>query len=344
LAMFHMSNDSGLFATAEDIQASGQPTSPGEWATTDVLPSEIRVPLYEAKMVHHFDHRWTTFDRGKEHPVPLDKKRSSSFEPMPRYWVPQGEVADRLQGKSWSRKWLLGWRDIVGSEGRTLIPCVCPSVGVGDKFLLALSPVSPELNAALYGCLCSLVCDYVAKQKVGGSSLKNFVFKQLAVIPPSFYTSVHLDFIVPRVLELSYTSYSMRPFAQDLGYAGEPFLWNADRRALLKSELDAWYARAYGLTRDELCYILDPSDVMGAKYPSETFRVLKKIEIKLHREYRTRRLVLEAWDRIERGDLPCPEPYDRNSATASTQTVQQQRKGNVANGQGQLLFAEEPAH
>ena len=54
----------------------------------------------------------------------------------------------------------------------------------------------------------------------------------------------------------------------------------------------------YGLTRDELRYILDPADVIGADYPSETFRVLKNNEIRQFGEYRTRRLVLEAWDRL----------------------------------------------
>ena len=63
--------------------------------------------------------------------------------------------------------------------------------------------------------------------------------------------------------------------------------------------LDAWYARLYGLTRDELRYILDPSDVMGDDYPSETFRVLQKNEMREFGEYRTQRLVLEAWDHIE---------------------------------------------
>lgn len=62
---------------------------------------------------------------------------------------------------------------------------------------------------------------------------------------------------------------------------------------------DAFYARAYGLTRDELRYNLDPADVKGPEYPSETFRVLKKKETRHHGEYRTRRLVLEAWDRME---------------------------------------------
>jgi hypothetical protein len=62
--------------------------------------------------------------------------------------------------------------------------------------------------------------------------------------------------------------------------------------------LDAWFARAYGLTRDELRYILDPKDVHGADFPSETFRVLREKEEKQLGEYRTRRLVLEAWDRL----------------------------------------------
>ena len=95
----------------------------------------------------------------------------------------------------------------------------------------------------------------------------------------------------------------MAPFARDLGYDGSPFLWNEVRRAQLRAQLDAWYAHAYGLSRDELRYILDPADVRGPDYPSETFRVLKKNEIAKYGEYRTARLVLQAWDRMERGEL-----------------------------------------
>jgi hypothetical protein len=95
----------------------------------------------------------------------------------------------------------------------------------------------------------------------------------------------------------------LRPFANDLGYKGEPFRCDADRRAILRAELDAYYAQLYGLTRDELRYILDPSDIYGEGYPSETFRVLKERETKEFGEYRTRRLVLESWDRLEAGEL-----------------------------------------
>ena len=36
----------------------------------------------------------------------------------------------------------------------------------------------------------------------------------------------------------------------------------------------------------------------GPEFPGETFRVLKNNEMKKCGEYRTRRLVLEAWDRL----------------------------------------------
>ena len=67
----------------------------------------------------------------------------------------------------------------------------------------------------------------------------------------------------------------------------------------LHSDFGAFHACAYALNRDNLRYILDPADVKGPDYPSETFRVLKEKEIRQHGEYRTRRLVLEAWQRME---------------------------------------------
>ena len=143
-----------------------------------------------------------------------------------------------------------------------------------------------------------MVLDYVCRQKIGGIHLKFNTFNQLPILPPSAYDEAALAFIVPRVLELTYTSHSMAPFARDLGYEGPPFAWDEDRRAHLRAELDAWYALAYGLTRDELRYVLDPKDVMGENYPSETFRVLQNNEMKKYGEYRTRRLVLAAYDEL----------------------------------------------
>ena len=121
--------------------------------------------------------------------------------------------------------------------------------------------------------------------------------KQLALLPPSAYQDADLEVIVPRVLELTYTAEDLRPWAEDLGYQGDPFPWDPDRRRILRAELDAYYAHLYGLTRDELRYILDPADVEGPDYPSETFRVLKQKELKEHGEYITARLILDAYSR-----------------------------------------------
>jgi hypothetical protein len=169
--------------------------------------------------------------------------------------------------------------------------------GFGDKFLL-MFPAYPKHAIALIGALNSLTLDYCARQKLVGTSFKYFLMKQLPVLPPSAFSSNDFAFIQRRVLELTYTSHSMASFAGDFGYDGPPFAWDENRRAQLRAELDAWYARAYGLKRDELRYILDPADVKGLDYPSETFRVLKKNEIARFGEYRTARLVLAAYDEL----------------------------------------------
>jgi hypothetical protein len=260
-------------------------------------------------MVNIFDHRWNDFRPDNSgNPAfaepSIENKADPSFEPAPRYWVPEQEFHSRMRGRPWSRQWLFGWRNITNTTNeRTIIAAFLPYTAVGNTFHVLFVDAAPELCACFVALLGTVVFDFVARQKLGGTHLTIEVAKQLPVLPPPAYTPADLAFIVRRVLELTYTSHSMAPFARDLGYDGPPFPWEEDRRAQLRAELDAWYARAYGLTRDELRYILDPRDVMGSSYPSETFRVLKSNELRRYNEYRTARLVLAAWDALERGDL-----------------------------------------
>ena len=286
MRMLDMSNDSHLFADQ---------------------PAPDRLPLYEAKLIHQFDHRWATYmPDGNSRDLTLAEKQNPNTQITPRYWVSKTEVMARLQDKGWTRQWLMGWRDITNATNeRTVIASVVPQLGVGNKvplFLLSSEVVSTQA-AAILGNLSALVFDFTARQKVGGTTLNYFYIKQFPVLPPERYTEADLAFIVPRVLELTYTARDLAGWAQDLGYHGEPFPFDPDRRATLRAELDAYYARLYGLTRDELRYILDPADVMGEDYPSETFRVLKNKELREYGEYRTQRLVLEAWDKLTTGEL-----------------------------------------
>jgi hypothetical protein len=213
------------------------------------------------------------------------------------------ELAERCLEQSCPR-WLMGWRDITNATNeRTVIASLMPLVGVGHTMPLVFTEIVGLKAAALLGNFCSLVLDFCARVKVGGTHLTYGYLKQFPVLPPDRYTEGDLAFIVPRVLELTFTAHDLSGWAQDLGYNGPPFAFDPDRRAVLRAELDAYYARLYGLTRDELRYILDPADVMGDDYPSETFRVLKNGELREFGEYRTQRLVLKAWDRLESGDL-----------------------------------------
>ena len=61
-----------------------------------------------------------------------------------------------------------------------------------------------------------------------------------------------------------------------------------------------WAHEVFGLTRDELRYVLDPDNLVGEGSGVETFKALRNREKRQLGEYRTQRLVLEAWDRFER--------------------------------------------
>ena len=325
--LFNMTSDSALFRTARELAEAGFVHEGTDWVCSNQRPSQgglaakgadggslpladsgmgitRYVPLYEAKMIHQFDHRWAGYDEDGESSADLGQteKQNPTCEPVPRYWVPETELDERLTAKGWSRGWLMGWRDITSAHVfRTVIATVFPRVGVGHTLPLMLfdSDRHSKSLSGLTANLCALSLDFAARHKVGGTHLTFFIYQQLPILPPTFYTEPHLAFLVPKVLELTYTSHALAPFARDLGYEGPPFAWDEEHRAHLRADLDAFYARAYGLTRDELRYILDPTDVKGPDYPSETFRVLKEKEVRQYGEYRTHRLVLTAWDRME---------------------------------------------
>jgi very-short-patch-repair endonuclease len=316
------------------------------------------LPLYEAKMIWHYDHRYGTYEGVRDRsstqlPTPDEHQHADPhFLVQPWYWVPAEEVQDRLG--EWQRGWLLGFRDVARStDERTAIFSLLPRVGVGHTMPIVLTG---EISAIHLSCFLAnlnvLIFDWALRQKIGGTHLTFFILRQLPVLPPDAYTAEDLRFIVPRVLELTYTSWDMKPFADDVwreadeglravirphpptpspaalgeGIPFPPFTWNEERRAILRAELDAYYARLYGLTRKQLRYILDPADLTereledildpreevadpldpagyatraaASTFPGETFRVLKEKEIRQYGEYRTRRLVLEAWEKL----------------------------------------------
>ena len=73
----------------------------------------------------------------------------------------------------------------------------------------------------------------------------------------------------------------MVPFARDLGYAGDPFVWNDDRRLQLRAKLDAVFFHLYSVTdRDDIRYIYS------------TFPIVKRQETAAYSKYHSRDLCL----------------------------------------------------
>jgi hypothetical protein len=170
----------------------------------------------------------------------------------------------RLETQEWRSGWLFAFREITNSTNeRTAISAILPRTAVSHTATLLFSRRHIREITCLLANLNSIPLDFCARQLLGGTHLTLSIIKQLPIFDPSFYTDARLGFIAPKVLELTYTSNSLAPFARELGYDGPPFAWDEDRRAGLRADLEAFYARAYGLSRDELRYILDPADVKG---------------------------------------------------------------------------------
>ena len=66
------------------------------------------LPLREAKMAHHFDHRWVTFEGGQWRELTEAERGDPDYQPLPREWVPQQAVTERLAESGWDADWLLG--------------------------------------------------------------------------------------------------------------------------------------------------------------------------------------------------------------------------------------------
>jgi hypothetical protein len=290
-SMLHMGTASELFATSRE---------------PDYLP------VYESKMFNQFNHRFASYHTLSEGQrahmlpeTPVGSLRNPTFTITPCYYVPALEVHARLDGKV-DREWLIASRRIT-SAGliRTSICTVLPLVGGSDSItLITTTKHIPVELATFVAMLNSFAFDFCTRQKQAGANLSFFLLHQLPVVPFE-KVSQHapwqkliglLQWISDRVLELTYNSWDLEPFAIDCGYSGPPFRWDEERRFLLRCELDAAYFHLYGITRDDVDYIM------------ETFPIVKRNDMKQYGDFRTKLMILDIYDRMQQA-MDTGEPY-----------------------------------
>lgn len=276
MSMLHMANDSSEFKPSDEL--------------------EDPQPLYEAKYVHHFTHRLGTFE-GKtpgsgdtELPRPSAAQLADPhYEIQPRYWIERKLANDLLAEKS-DAEWLLGFRDIAkATDERTLIASAIPRFGAGHTLPVVLS--RRPLHG-LHAIFSSFILDFVARQRIAGAHMTFTTMRQLPVPTPDSLSEMApwdretaIDgWLLARTAELTATTYSMTGYLSGTEYAGPPFLWDSDRRRVLRAEIDAAMLIIYGMQRDDVDYVMSE------------FRIVKRKDEASFGEFLTKRVILEAYD------------------------------------------------
>ena len=233
--------------------------------------------------------------------------------------------------------WLMGWRDITNSTNeRTVVASMFPFSGVSNK--LPELATDSEYAVLLPALLSSLACDFSTRFKIGGTSLNFFIAEQIPVLPPetlerpvSWDSDTSLrDWLLPRILELTYTTWDLKPFAADCGWDGPPFRWDVERRFLLRCELDAAFFHLYlpaeedgdwlpahrsnGCPHDETHEQLAelkphfPTPRDAVAYILDTFPIVRRKDEANHGEYRTKYTILDIHNAMQ-ASIATGEPY-----------------------------------
>lgn len=276
---FNMSNDSGLFVDKTRLAGI-------EKGKDDFLP------LYESKFIFQFNHRFATFSENAEDgtsELSLADLQNPNVRIESRYWLARNILKSRFPGN-----WFFGYRMITNATNeRAAVAAIIPERPCAHSFSI-VEDLSATNALVLLGCVNSFAYDYAARQKIAGTNFSHWIWHQLPIPTaeqisancPWRKTNSHKDWLLPRVLELTYTAWDLEVFAQDCGWSGPPFRWDEERRFQLRCELDAAFFHLYGLNRDDTAYILD------------TFPIVKRRDEEKFGTYRTKDRILELYDAL----------------------------------------------
>ncbi len=200
--------------------------------------AEGRLPLYEGKMIHQFEHKFAE----------------------PRYWVDEKEGRKAVIGKKGEdvgqkldyQRYRLGFRDVAASTNeRTMIATVLPpkifcphTMSLENVNQSSLTQKERLFLVALFN---SYLVDYLIRQRITAHLSFFFIYN----IPVPRITNKD---IVTRAAKLICTTPEFDDLAKEIGI--KTGVTNPEERAEIRAELDAMVAHLYGLTFEEFQHIL----------------------------------------------------------------------------------------
>lgn len=270
--MFDMTNDSEKFWTYKALEAEGAyPESGGRWRKGE----RIWLPLLEGKMIWHFDHRAASIAINPENTYRAayaiaaqeSDKKNPFFATNSQFFIEVEAIYE-----AGMQHYALGFRDVTNpTDHRTVDAAIVPHRFAGNTLPII---IAEKHCASTYSLLCAnfnaLCFDYISRQKVQKNHLNWYIVEQLPVVGRADYErrfgdKTAAEIVADHVLRLTYTAWDMEPFARDLGYEGDPFVWDETERRQLRARLDALYFHLYGVT--------DPDDV---RYILSTFPIVER--------------------------------------------------------------------
>jgi hypothetical protein len=303
IQMFNITSDSDKLLTEFELKSKGYyPINNCKWKKGD----EIYTPLFEGKMIQAYDHRAAkvivnpnNLNRpGQPQNTILEEYQDVNYCAVPQYWIDEKE----LKLPKWIN-YFLGYKRIGSPTNfRTFIASFVPRSACEVNFsnLIPDETINNSKEYSYYSPLLlanlnSLIFDFITRQKLQGQTLNWYIVEQLPIIPADLYknplgNTIISDLIKENVLHLTYTAWDMQSFAIDLGYEGEPFIWDEEDRLHRKCKLDALFFNLYEISEEDANYILS------------TFPIVKRNDIEKYGKYRTKDLILAYMKALRTGD------------------------------------------
>ncbi|MDR0966387.1 MAG: hypothetical protein LBM75_07805 [Myxococcales bacterium] len=241
---FHMTNDSKLFILREKAEEAGYRADEyGRWIGPD---GDVLLPLYEGRMIGQFDFSKKGWVSGKGRSavwrdIPWEKKVIE-----PQFLMRQADYRKRFEPRAFK---LVMMNISSATNARSMLTSIVPDYPANHA-LATLTPSCEAFIAPLEATSNSTTFDWSMRLRLGGLNVSWFVLEESPL--PHLARS---DCLWP-ANSLSAIAPALAPLTlQNKRLAQTPH-----ERLRLRSILDAIVAALYGLSRDDLRWILRDCD------------------------------------------------------------------------------------
>jgi hypothetical protein len=199
--------------------------------------------MLEGKNIHQFTHQW------KE-------------APTPRYTINEEDITSNVKPENiYHKNYWMTYR-LVGrsTDQRTFISTIIPPGYVCGNSLAIIRLENLKQLCYLCGVMNSFVIDYFIRQKVS-ANINMFYFLETPV--PRISSGKLFDEIVKKTAQLVATTPEFDQLKKELGISHG--LTDENDRLLARAQLDVAVAKLYGISKEDLAYILDGFPIVDPK-------------------------------------------------------------------------------